>query len=110
MPHIAWRAVRVGLWTAFCAVAALFLWRQAQVPLNEEATRLELSPKSERFGAVNLWVLMSPTPAGGGSPGSGVLMIDHGAGSWIVSLPDLRPVDPGMSSPQAGAVRRAQSK
>src|SRR5438045_7141044 len=109
MPHLPRRAVRVGFWTAFCAVAAMFLWHQAQVPLNAEATRLELSPKSGRFGPGNLWVMFRVPAAGGGSPGSGALMIDHGGGNWIVSLPDLRLVDPDMGKPQPLPVRTAHS-
>jgi hypothetical protein len=95
MPYVAWRAIRVLLWTAFCAVAALFLWHKAQEPLNGEATRLEVSPKSGRFGAVNLCVCMWPNSNGAGSPQSGVLLIGQGAGSWLVSLPDLTLAEPG---------------
>jgi hypothetical protein len=109
MPYLAWRAIRVVLWTAFCTVAALYLWHKAREPLNAEATRLELSARSGRLGTVNLCVCMFSTPRPDGSPGSGILLIGHGAGSWDITLPDLVLVEPGPGDQPPGTGPRAST-
>src|SRR3954462_4486919 len=60
MPYLAWRAIRVVLWTAFCAVAVLFLWHEER-------------PQGWRLGgwlvliwvgvAVFLWQIGSESPS-----------------------------------------------